>query len=114
MTEKCSKYDSLIKFSSEAELLEHIEQCEDCKKEHENMLAVSALIQEAKPYFLKQKHRNRQLKIACALALTLFLGTSFGILDYNYNILDTLSYSDGITLEDMGLPTDDYGFIMAD
>ena len=55
MKEKCNKYEQLINFGTEEELMKHISQCEDCRQEHEKMLAVSSLIQEAKPYFLKKK-----------------------------------------------------------
>lgn len=114
MNKKCNKYEQLINFGSEEELLLHIEQCEDCKQEHAKMLAVSSLIQEAKPYFLKKKQTLKQLKVACVMFFTLFSGLTFNVLDSNYKIMNTLSYNDGITLEDMGFPTDDYGFIMVD
>ncbi len=35
-----------------------LKECEDCRLEHEKMLKVSELIQEAKPYF-KRKTQNR-------------------------------------------------------
>ncbi len=114
MNEKCNKYEILVNFGTEEELLSHIKECEDCKKEHEKMMAVSALIQEAKPYYLEQKTRIQKLKIACVMFFTLFSGVTFGLINNNYNVIDTLSYYDGITFEDMGFPTDDYGFIMVD
>ena len=77
------------------------------------MLSVSSLIKEAKPYYFAQKAKLQKLKIACAMFLVLFAGTSFGILNYNYDIIDNLTYKD-MTIEDMGFPTDDYGFIMVD
>ncbi len=114
MNEKCNKYEILTNFGSEEELLAHLEECEICQKEHKKINAVTQLIQEAKPYYIKQKQKIKRVKIACVMLFTLFTGISAGILDYNYNIIDTLSYSDGITLEDMGFPTDDYGFLMVD
>ena len=78
MKEKCNKYKQLINFGTEEELLEHISQCEDCRQEHEKMLAVSSLIQEAKPYFLKKKQEFKKLKVACVALFTLFSGVTFG------------------------------------
>ena len=114
MKEKCNKYEILTNFGTEEELLSHISQCEDCQNEHNKMLAVSKLIQEAKPYYLKQREKIKKMKIACVMLFTFFSGTAFGILDTNYKIIDTLSYNDGVTFEDMGFPTDEYGFIMVD
>ncbi len=114
MKEKCNKYEQLINFGTEEELLRHISECEDCKQEHKKMLAVSSLINEAKPYYLKKKQEIKKLKVACVMLFTLFSSVTFGVLDSNYKIMNTLSYNDGITLEDMGFPTDDYGFIMVD
>lgn len=114
MDNKCNKYEALINFGSDEELNKHILECSDCREEHEKILAVSALIQEAKPYYLSQKSKMKKLRVACVMVFTLFTGVTFGVLNDNYNIIDTLSYQDGITLEEMGFPTDDYGFIMVD
>lgn len=114
MKENCNKYEILTTFGSEEELLAHIEECDICRAEHEKITAVTKLIQEAKPYYLKQKQNLQKLKVACVMFLTLFSGVSAGVLNYNYKIIDTLSYYDGITIEDMGFPTDEYGFIMVD
>ena len=114
MKEKCNKYEVLTNFGTEEELLSHIAECKECQEEHSKMLAVSDLIQEAKPYYIKQCERMKKLKVACVMLFTFFSGITFGVVDTNYRIMDTLAYSDGITLEDMGFPTDEYGFIMVD
>jgi len=114
MDKNCNKYEILTNFGSDEELLAHIEECEICKAEHEKIKAVTGLIQEAKPYYLKQKNVISKAKIACVMIFTLFTGISAGVLNANFNLIDTLSYNDGITLEDMGFPTDDYGLIMVD
>ncbi len=115
MTKKCNKYEILTTFcENDDELLAHINECEECKIEHEKILAVTKLIQEAKPYYLHKELNFQKLKVACVMFFTLFSGVTFGILNENYKIIDTLSYYDGITIEDMGFPTDDYGFIMVD
>ena len=33
---KCDKFEALFTFSDEKTLLEHVAQCEDCRKEYEN------------------------------------------------------------------------------
>lgn len=114
MDKNCNKYETLVNFGSEEELMAHIKECPICKAEHEKINAVTSLIQEAKPYYLKQKQKIQKLKIACVMLFTLFTGVSAGILNNTYDIIDTLSYRDGITLEEMGFPTDDYGFLMVD
>ena len=50
MDKKCTKYEALFTFRSEEELNEHIANCPDCQKEHENMQKVSELLKEVKPY----------------------------------------------------------------
>lgn len=113
MKEKCTKYEALFTFRDEAALLKHIEECEDCRKEHEKMQKVSALIQEAKPLYLKQKSISQKAKVACVAGLMLISGVSFGVLNYNYDIIDYMTYHN-VSIEDMGFPTDEYGLLMVD
>ena len=69
---KCNGYESMYTFLNEEDFLKHLEVCEDCRKEHEKMQKISALIQEAKPYIVrKKKDRLKQLKVAC-VALGVF------------------------------------------
>ncbi len=111
MNEKCSKYESLFVFRSEEELNEHINTCEDCRLEHEKMLRVSELIQEAKPYFKEQKRNWAKVKVACALFLLMVSGTTLGVINLNTDVSDTLKYGTTLTYEDLGLPVDSYGLI---
>ena len=37
MTKKCNKFETLFTFADKKTLLEHIAQCEDCRKEYEKM-----------------------------------------------------------------------------
>ena len=59
MKEKCTKYEALFTFRSQEELEQHIQECEDCRLEHEKMLKVSELLQEVKPYY-KEKEKILQ------------------------------------------------------
>lgn len=111
MKEKCSKYESLFTFRSEEELLSHIEECEDCREEHEKMLKVSELLQEVRPYFVKKRKSTAKLKIACAVFMIMLSGTTLGLLNLNTDVSDTLKYGAALTSEDMGLPVDQFGLI---
>ena len=114
MNKKCSKYEALFTFRTEEELNEHINQCEDCRAEHEKMLRVSELIQEAKPYFRERRKNIAKLKAACALFVIMLSGTTLGVLNLNTDISDTLKYGTTLSSEDLGLPVDSYGLISRD
>jgi hypothetical protein len=111
MKEKCSKYESLFIFRSQEELMEHVETCEECKAEHDKMLKVSALIQEAKPYFKEQRKNYEKVKVACALFMLMLCGTTLGVINFNTDVSDTLKYGTTLSAEDLGLPVDSYGLI---
>ncbi|MBQ8460161.1 hypothetical protein IJ541_08690 [bacterium] len=111
MKEKCSKYEALFTFRNEEELFEHIQNCEDCRKEHEKMLKVSELIQEVKPYFKKKRKNLAKIKAACALFLVTVCATTLGVINFNTDISDTLKYGSTLSAEDLGLPVDSYGLI---
>lgn len=119
MKEKCSKYESLFIFSDEKDLTEHINNCEDCKAEHEQMQKVSALLKEVAPHYQKKKksfaNKIRFLQAACMLFI-LFVGglSTTAMLDSKYGILDTVKYGAPLTMEDMGFQTDNYGLIQVD
>jgi hypothetical protein len=111
MNEKCTKYEALFTFRSEEELNEHLQVCEDCRAEHEKMLRVSELIQEAKPYFKERRRNFAKLKVACALFVMMFCGTTLGVINLNTTVSDTLKYGTVLSSEDLGLPVDSYGLI---
>ncbi len=111
MKDKCTKYEALFTFRSEDELLEHIQSCDDCKKEHEKMLKVSELIQEAKPYIREKRKNFAKVKVACALFMLMVSGTTLGVINFNTDVSDTLKYGTTLSSEDLGLPVDSYGLI---
>jgi len=111
MDKKCTKYESLFTFRSEEELLEHIKTCPDCKAEHEKMQKVSALISEVKPYFKKKRKDIAKLKAACALFVIVTCTATFGVLNFNTDVSDTLKYGTTLSAEDLGFPVDSYGLI---
>lgn len=111
MKEKCTKYEALFTFRSEEELNEHLQECEDCRLEHEKMLKVSELIQEVKPYYKRKRKNFAKLKIACALFMVMVSGTTLGVVNLNTDVSDTLKYGAVLSSEDLGLPVDSYGLI---
>ncbi len=109
---ECDKFEALFTFSDEKTLLEHVAQCEDCRKEYEKMQKVSALIQEAKPRF--KKNRLAGLRAACVMFFIMLGGISVYVADEQYGVLDTVKYGEQLTMEDLGIPTDSYGLIQVD
>ena len=114
MKEKCTKYEALFTFSDEKTLMDHIETCPDCQAEHEKMLQVSELIQEAKPYFIERRKNVAKFKIACAVCAMLLSGTTLGVINLNTDISDTIRYGTTLSAEDLGLPVDSYGLLMVE
>lgn len=112
MNDKCNKYESLFIFSNEEALEEHIKTCPECRAEHERMNKVSDLIKEVKDEYKKPNYLG--LKVACMLFLFVMGGVSIQMLDLQYGFLDTIKYGAPLTIEELGLPTDDYGLIQVD
>lgn len=114
MNDKCSKYEGLFIFSDENQLNEHINKCEDCRKEHEKMQRVSDLIQEVKPYYLKKQNRLRKMRIAATFLFIMLFSATFGVIYTNEDLSDSLMYGETLTAEDLGFPVDSYGLLMVD
>lgn len=82
------------------------------------MTDITNLIQEAKPLYFARKRRRNQLK-AAFVALMLIIGVN-GLYQpnpayiYNFDSMDNelnLTQS-GSVIEEMGLPTDEFGLLM--
>lgn len=114
MKEKCSKYEALFTFSDEDELEQHLQNCEECRKEQEMMDRVSELIQEVKPELIKRRKFSAKLKVACAAFAIVLSGVTLGVINLNTDIADTLRYGQVLSIEDYGFPVDSYGLIMVD
>lgn len=111
MENRCTQYEGLFTFGTEEQLMKHIEECADCRAEHEKMQRVSELIKEVAPSFRAKRRNNAKLKMACAsFALMLFVST-LGVVNLNVDIHDTIMYGQTLTLEDYGIPVDSYGLI---
>lgn len=114
MKEKCTKFEAYFTFSDEETLLKHIENCPDCRAEYERMQKVSSLIQEAKPYFIEKRRNFAKVKMACAVFAMCLFATTFGIVNFNTDISDTIKYGSVLSAEDLGLPVDSYGLLMVE
>ena len=125
MTKKCDKYESLFIFADEETLNKHLQECEDCRREHEKMHKVSALVKEAEPELKRRAAFFNSLKVACVLFLFITGGVFFQTFApmqlNNTNATMTASISSDMSFDyedsiipDMGLPTDDYGLLMLD
>jgi len=114
MKEKCKKYEALFTFANDETLLKHVQECPDCKEEHEKMKKVSELLKEAKPLLRKRKQQNKRMKIACVLVAAIVGGVSFNEIDQSYDVIGSLRYGNSISIEDMGFPVDSYGLLMVD
>ena len=114
MENKCSKYEGLFIFSDSDTLKRHVEECEDCRKEHQKMERVSELIDEVKFHYYAKSKRRPKLRAACAAVLLLFSTLSFGVAVNNEDLMDTLRYGECLSAEDLGFPVDSYGLLMVD
>lgn len=114
MDNKCSKYEGLFVFSDEETLQKHLDECPDCRAEHEKMQKVSELIAETKFYYRSKSNRVRKLKAICALVMFMFFSATFGVVSNDGDFADALMYGDTLTAEDLGFPVDSYGLLMVD
>lgn len=114
MDKKCTKYEALFTFADEKTFNEHLQNCKECQDENKKMEAVSELIKEVKPHFLKKKKDSAKLKIACAVFAMCLSATTLGLINFNTDISDTLKYGTTLTPEDLGFPVDAYGFVMVE
>lgn len=114
MKDKCQKYEGLFVFSDEATLKAHVEDCPDCRAEHEKMCKISELLQEVRPHFVARRKRFAQMKIACAISFMFLSGTVLGLVNFNPDISETIRFGSVLEAEDYGFPVDDYGFLLVE
>lgn len=111
---KCDKYEAYFVFQNEEAFNKHLENCEECRKEHEKYLKVSKLVKEVSDEYLKKmkikSKKNTLKKIACCFTAFIIVSSFSGVKlyeDYNFQV----NYIEGSYVSAMGLPTDDYGFL---
>lgn len=114
MDNKCSKYEGLFVFSDEETLKKHVEECEECKKEHAKMQKVSELIGEVKFYYKSKQRKLRKLRAVCAALFLVIFSTTFCVVTMDDDFTDMLVYGDTLSAEELGFPVDSYGLIMVD
>ena len=116
MDNKCSKYEELFVSSSGEELEKHVQECEECRVEHETQQQVSSLLDEVKMYYYaKRKRRTVRLRAACAIMFLVFsLASVGGFVLTDDDLMDTLKYGDTLSAEDLGFPVDSDGLLLVD
>ncbi len=113
MDKKCSKYEGLFVFSDEDTLKKHLQECEECRQEQQQMDRVSELIDEVKLYYrAKDKKKRPKFRIACAMFLLIFSSLTAGVVVNDEDMMDTLRYGETLSAEDLGFPVDSYGLLM--
>lgn len=80
---------------------------------------VSQLLKEAKPLYLVRKRRNNQIKTVLAMLVCIIGIGSFYPRDIDYSFYANyaqdnwyVSETNTSVIENMGLPTDEYGLLM--
>ena len=101
----CKKFEELFIKEDETELLEHIQNCEECKEEYEKMIKVSNLVKEAKPLFKKENKLKQNFALAMVASVTVCSLTGFLLLSW----LPYYNYDSAIASDIY--PTDEYGLI---
>lgn len=114
MDNKCSKYEGLFVFSDEETFQKHLEECSDCRAEHEKMQKVSALIAETKFYYRNKSRIVRKIKAVCCAICLIFCSATIGIVSGDSDLADALMYGESLSAEDLGFPVDSYGLLMVD
>lgn len=114
MKDKCTKYEALFTFADEETLKKHLEVCEDCRNEQEQMDKVSELISEVKPFYKKKTSSYHHLKVACILFALVIGGASIGVVGTNQDLMDYIQYGETLSAEDLGFPVDSYGFLLVE
>ena len=111
---KCDKYEAFFVFNNEEAFLNHLENCPDCKQEHEKYLKVSQLVKEVAPVYLKKKQKEKLTavkRLACCFVFFIGLTAFSGYKYYDeYTLLQT-DITDDSYISTLGLPIDDYGFL---
>ena len=78
---------------------------------------ISSLIREAKPLYFARKKRNARIKAALAMLVVFagighfYSGGGEQVYEYYWNN-DLYAVNESSVIEDMGLPTDEYGLLM--
>lgn len=113
MENRCPKYEQLFIFGTEQELKEHIANCPECIDYHTKMEKVAELVKEVKPLIKK----TSPVKLIGLRAVAGFVTVILAFFAINPTLHEKNNYglianADSSPVAQMGLPTDDYGFLM--
>ena len=112
--DKCNKYESYFVFRSEEEFNSHLNECSDCREEHEKMLKISNLMKEVAPVYLKREEKKKTStlkRIACCFVLLIGITSYTGYNMYNDYNFEVNTADESYIESTMGLPIDEYGFL---
>ncbi len=104
---KCEGFKEQFINLNENELYEHIQTCESCRIEYLEMQKLSEVLKTVKPYYIKKQNIIKTFKTAAILTLTIFTGFMATYLTGTY-------HQNNLSFDDLGFPTDEYGFILVD
>lgn len=107
----CNGYEAMYTFLNEDDFNKHLQVCEQCAKEHEKMQRVSELIQEAKPYINAIQGKNRVLKNTAAFFVIAFAALSIPAYMTGVDVYDNMIAQNTPTVQELGLPVDEYGLL---
>jgi hypothetical protein len=116
MSEFCDKYEAYSMFANEEEFIEHLQDCEYCRKEFERELRLSVLIQSSGERYKSLVRRNRLKRMMCKVACILIIFSSIGLYT-GLQIREGQRFAQYVRentnvsiIAENGLPVDDYGF----
>ena len=112
--DKCNKYESYFVFRSEEEFNSHLNECSDCREEHEKMLKISNLMKEVAHVYLKREEKKKTStlkRIACCFVLLIGITSYTGYNMYNDYNFEVNTADESYIESTMGLPIDEYGFL---
>ncbi|MEI7473985.1 MAG: hypothetical protein WCK67_04330 [bacterium] len=120
MKKSCNKYKTLFIFRESDELMQHLEECADCRNMHEELSGIEQLTRFALPAYQNSKKRQEVYKtnklIACFLFIFVF-SFMFGnvneatLLHNNLAHPERVEYLNNSIFNKMNLPVDELGLL---
>lgn len=112
---KCNKYEGYFIFKDDESLKKHLEECDECKKEHEKYIKVSSLLKEIAPIYLERENKRKMMtsakRLACCFVVFVCLVSFTGYKMYDNYLYQSNNSEQESYISEMGLPTDKYGFL---
>lgn len=104
----CDKFEKLFIQATQEALLEHIQNCEECRLEYKKMLKTEQILKEAKPLYAAKKRNIVMLKAAASFILIMLFSTVFMQNSINKTYISKISYEESVA---EAFPVDEYGLL---